>query len=101
MEASLLETKFEKKREMVARRVAGEIILVPIKREIKEDPCLYTLDEIAAFLWEKLEHGSTGNDLIKALLSEYSISEETAAVDVQKFLEELLAIEAVCSQGSA
>ena len=94
-QTNLLETRFERKPEMVARRVAGEIILVPIKRQIKEDPCLYTLDEMAAFLWEKLERGSTGSELVEALLAQYSVSRELVAQDVQKFLEELLSIEAI------
>jgi len=97
-QTNLLEAQFKRQPEMVARRVAGEIILVPIKPQIKEDPCLYTLDEIAAFLWEKLEQGSSGEELIEALLCQYSVSREQAVQDVQNFLEELLSIEAIHSQ---
>lgn len=91
----MLQTTFERDPAMVARRVAGEIVLVPIKPKISGDPSLYTLDEAAAFLWEKIEQGVTGQDLIEELLSRYEASQEQANQDVRNLVEELLSIEAI------
>lgn len=44
---------------------------------------------MGAFLWEKLQGGTTEADLVKALTSEYDVKEEKATADVKKFLEKL------------
>ena len=45
------------------------------------------MNEVGAFLWEKLQGGTTEADLVKALTSEYDVKEEKAPADVKKFLE--------------
>lgn len=91
---ALLEARFEPHPSIVTRKVAGEIILVPVSGRITE-PCLYTLDETAAFLWEQLTGKPTGLDLIQALESNFSVEKEQAETDVQAFLEQLQSIGAI------
>lgn len=93
----LLNIKFEKHPSVVTRQVAGETILVPISRSIGNEPCLYTLDETATFLWERLDGRRTGHDLAKELTLSYEVSEEQAGSDVQTFLGELKSVELICS----
>jgi len=80
---------------MVARRVAGEIILVPTKSQIHEDVALYTLDEVAAFLWEQLDGRQNGWDLVQTLLTTYAVEPSQAQEDTCQFLEQLKSIEAI------
>ena len=94
-ETNLLDTQFERQPEMITRRVAGEVILVPITRRVGEESCLYTLDEVAAFLWEGLDGQQTGRDLIEKLKAAYPGSVAQAEDDVRMFLEQLKAIQAV------
>lgn len=91
----LLDIRFEREATMVTRRVAGEIILVPITRRIGEEAALYTLDEVAAFLWERLDGQQTGRDLITLLESTYTVERGQAEQDVQTFLTHLQHIEAI------
>ncbi len=91
----LLDILFEKEQTLVTRRVAGEVILVPINQRMGEEAALYTLDEVAAFLWEKLDGRHTGRDLIQTLEATYTVKHEQAEQDVQVFLERLKKIEAI------
>ena len=66
--------------------IGGEKMAVPIT---VNDGGLIRLNEVGAFLWEKLQGGTTEADLVKALTSEYDVKEEKATADVKKFLEKL------------
>jgi len=91
----ILEMRFERQPTMVTRLVAGETILVPIIRQMGEEASLYTLDEVATFLWEHLDGQHTGCDLVKALTQTYAVEAAQAEKDVRSFLEQLKSIEAI------
>lgn len=93
----LLDARFVKNSSVVTRKVAGETILVPISRSIGNEPCLYTLDDTAAFLWERLDGERTGRDLARELTTSYEVAKEQAETDVQAFLEQLKSVELVRS----
>ncbi len=93
--ADMLDIRFERRSTMVTRRVAGEVILVPLTPRMGEEAALYTLDEIAAFLWDRLDGTCTGRDLVAALGSAYVVDQARAEQDVQVFLGQLRALEAV------
>jgi hypothetical protein len=93
-EIDLLEQRFEHEPTIVTRRVAGEVILVPT-RQMSDDAALFTLDEVAAFLWERLDGTRSGRDLVSELQAAYTAAPEQAAADVRTFLEQLRSIDAV------
>ena len=95
MSLDFLDARFERESNIVTRKVAEEIILVPVIKRIGEEACLYTLDEVAAFLWERLEGQATGRDLAKALKTSYLIDDSQAETDVRTFLEQLESIGAI------
>lgn len=90
----IMDIPFQIDPSIVTRKVAGEVILVPVTGRI-EEPCLYTLDETAAFLWEQLDGQKTGQDLVGALEANFTVEKERAEVDVQTFLEQLQAMNAI------
>jgi hypothetical protein len=92
--SDLLDALFEHEPTLVTRRVADEVILVPT-RLTGEDAALFTLDEVAAFLWERLDGRRTGRDLVNALEAAYQTGHEQAEQDVRTFLEQLRSIQAI------
>jgi hypothetical protein len=86
---------FEKSPTVVSRQVAGEVILVPVVRSQTSEAALYTLDEVAAFLWEKLDGRTSGEELIGKLLESYEAPPKEARKDVETFLADLKEIEAI------
>lgn len=93
--SDLLPLKFKRASHIVTRRVAGELILVPVSPRINENSCLYTLDEVGAFLWEQLDGTRTGHDLIESLKLSYTVDSVRAEADIRHFLEELQSIQAL------
>ncbi len=96
----LLDMRFEREPTMVTRRVAGEIILIPVTRRMGEESALYTLDEVAAYLWERLDGQHTGRDLIEVLESAYTVEREQSSQDVRTFLEQLRLMQATRPAGT-
>ena len=45
--------------------------------------------ETGAFLWEKLENDTTKEELLKAMLDEYEVTEDIAKKDIDNFITKL------------
>ncbi len=70
------------------RSVAGKNIVVPVGAELNFSGMI-SLNDTATFMWEKLTEGTTYDALLSAILSEYSIDEDTARKDLDSFLNKL------------
>jgi len=86
---------FHKSSNVVARRIAEEYILVPIRRDIAELDTLLTLNEVGAFIWEKLDTHPRLDNLLQAVCDEFEVTPSTARNDVISFLEEMKTVGAI------
>jgi len=80
----------ETDREFAERDMRGEHIIVPLSRKPEELESLYGLNETAYLVWKKACEGLDEETICAAVLSEYSIDEETARADTEKTLNELV-----------
>ncbi len=90
-----LERCYEKDPSIVHRNIAGEAILVPIRRNVADMESIYTLDEVGAFTWELIDGQRTVSDIKVAILNEYDVAPEVAEADLMEFLGQLQAIGAI------
>ena len=87
--------RFIRNPDFIFRRIIDETILVPVHRNLAEMDCIYTLNELGAALWEKLAAPASKLELRQFLLDEYETDNETASGDLNRFMDELLAIGAL------
>ena len=84
---------------VVARRVAGELLLVPVAgravEERRRSAELFVLNESAERLWEWLASPATVSDLARNLMGEYKVTAELARQDVVSFLASMRELGAV------
>ena len=80
----------KKNNEFILRNIAGEVVLVPTGTITQNFNGLITLNSVGAFIWEHLEVAKDKEELVKLILDEYDIDEETAKRDTEAFLEMLL-----------
>lgn len=73
----------------VLKSVGDNHIVVPVGAQTVDFRCMITLNETGAFLWKLLEAEQTEQTLVAALLKEYEVTEERAAIDVAAFLGNL------------
>ena len=79
----------EIKKELIKREIAGDVILVPVGKAVVENNGLFILNELGAFLWDRLPEAAAEADLVRAVLDEYEVDPGTAAADVRAFLQTL------------
>ena len=77
------------KDDYLLRNVAGSQIVVPVGEGCLDFSGVITLNEVGAFLWEKLQSDITEEELLSALLSEYDVDEATARADIAEFADKL------------
>lgn len=73
----------------VRREVAGNNIVVAVGEASTGTNGMMKLNSTGNFLWEKLETGAEKEELVKALLNEYEVDENTAVLAVDSFVAEL------------
>ncbi len=77
------------KRELIKRDIAGDTILVPVGKTVYESNGLFVLNELGAFLWDRLADAEDEKALLDAVLVEYDVSPEVAQADIREFLGKL------------
>ena len=77
------------KKELIKREIAGDVILVPVGKAVVENNGLFVLNELASFIWDLLPQAENAEEICKAVLAEYEVTEAEAAADVAEFLGKL------------
>ena len=81
------------KKELVKRDIAGDTILVPVGKTVYDATGLFVLNELGAFLWDRIPAAADEDALVAAVLAEYEVDEATARVDTAAFLHKLREME--------
>lgn len=77
------------KMQFIMREIAGEYVLVPVGATALTLNGLVTVNEVGAFLWERLPDAADAAALVDAVTAEYDVTREQAAADVEEFLQKL------------
>ncbi len=83
------------KHEFVVREVAGETLLVPVGTATLSLNGMLVLNECGRFLWELIPNAGSKEALVRALLDEYEVDRQTAAQDVEEFLDFLRKLDVI------
>lgn len=83
------EARYERNPDYVFRKIVDELVLVPIRQDVADMDCIYTMNPVGAFIWEKLDGRITLAELQAAIVSEYDADPAAVAADVVEFLQEL------------
>lgn len=76
----------KQKQGYILRNVMEEYMLFPVGEEMQEFKGTILLNELAAFIWEKLENPVDMDNLIKIILEEYSVEKEEVRNDLHEIL---------------
>lgn len=79
----------------IFRQIVEEMVLVPIRQNVAELDSIYTLNELGAFVWGRLESPRSYNEIEEAILADFDVDVETVRTDLKTFMEELAQIGAV------
>jgi len=80
---------------MVSREIAGEVILVPIRRNVGDLESVYTLNETAALAWTLFDGSLTVNQIQDQIVTEYKVNADEAGRDLIELILQLEEIGAI------
>ncbi|MFH1093586.1 MAG: PqqD family protein [Candidatus Omnitrophota bacterium] len=91
----MIEKKYQKSEDIVSRKIADEVILVPIKSNVGDLDNIYTLNNVGARIWELIDGKRRLVDIKNVLAEEFEVDESQARKDLEEFTQGLLEIKAL------
>lgn len=80
---------YKKSSDIVFRQIGGEYILVPIRHKVGDLENIYTLNEVAARIWELIDGKNDIERIRDYIAREFEIDSNTAEKDIAEFIEQL------------
>jgi len=84
---------------VVSRVIAGETLIVPVRRGTADLASLYSFNPTGNTIWQALEKPKTIDELVNLLAETYDVSGNQARQDVDAFLVEAQSMGLVCTKG--
>ncbi|MSR76711.1 MAG: PqqD family protein [Candidatus Omnitrophica bacterium] len=89
---------FKKSPDFVARKIAGEIVLIPLQRHLENVNSIYSLNEMGAVVWDAIDGKKKVSDIREELLGVFDVSPQTINTDLEVLLSQLVEIKAISSE---
>ena len=83
---------FVRSQSVVARVVAGETLIVPIRAKVGDLASIYSFNGTASLIWKWLESPHTVAELAMAVAEEYEVDVKQAERDVLEFVGEMKSV---------
>lgn len=80
---------FRKNEAVVARKIADELFLVPVKGTLADMQRIFTLNPVAEYIWQELDKRNL-NNICNGVVSTFEVGREQAETDIREFITELL-----------
>lgn len=92
MATTLREQPFVRSQSVVARVVAGETLIVPVRAKVGDLASIYSFNGTGSLIWKLLESPMTVEELATAVAQEYEVEPAQAVQDVTDFVSEMKAV---------
>jgi coenzyme PQQ synthesis protein D (PqqD) len=87
--ASVIQQHASDRRSFVTRHIAGETLIVPVTGHVVDLESIFVLNAVASRIWELLGSPTTASRIAATVAAEFAVSPDTAAADVDEFLDAL------------
>ena len=91
-------TIYQRDASIVTRLIAGEMILVPIRKHVGDMDHIYTLNETASRIWELIDGQRSLAEICQQMESEFEIDSSQAESDLNELVQSLLEIGAITEE---
>jgi hypothetical protein len=89
-DAIILETVLHQAPGIVMRRIAGEILLIPVKGRVADLQRVFVLNPVGERIWTGLAQPRPLGELAAEIADLYDVAKEKAQSDALEFVAELL-----------
>jgi hypothetical protein len=81
---------------VVSRVIAGETLIVPIRKGVGDLASIYSLNGVASLIWDVVREPRDYEQIVQAVQSEFSSEGAEVREDVKGFLQEMCALGLIC-----
>jgi hypothetical protein len=81
---------FIRNRDVVSRKIAGELFLVPVKGKMADMENIFTLTAVAEYIWDRLDGQKSLNEILNNVVDRFDVEHEQAESDIREFIMELI-----------
>jgi hypothetical protein len=81
-------SQFVRSDNVVSRVIAGETLIVPVRRGVADLASLFSFNQVGSTIWEAIEKPRTADELVNLLADSYEVTPEKAREDLEVFLNE-------------
>jgi len=86
---------YKRNPDFIFRRIVKEILLVPIHQNTADMECIYTMNDVGAFIWEQLNVPVSFDELEAAMLAEFEADPQVLHEDLSSFLNQMIELGAL------
>ncbi len=80
---------YKKKGEIVTRKIAGETLLVPIRGQVANMQKVFALNEVAEFIWSRIDGKRSLATIRDGILSDFSAEKAQVEADIRELIAQL------------
>ena len=80
--------QFVRSENVVSRVIAGETLIVPVRRGVADLASLFSFNQVGSSIWEAIEQPRTVDELVTLVADAYDVTPEKAREDIEVFLNE-------------
>jgi len=92
MATILKEKTLVRSQAVIARVVAGETLIIPVRDRVGDLASIYSLNSTGSLIWKLLGSPRTVTQLAMAFAQEYEVEPEMVRQDIADFLNEMMAV---------
>jgi hypothetical protein len=97
---TLAEEQIVRSQSVVARVIAGETLIVPIRGNVGDLASIYSFNKTGTLIWQLLESPKSVAELAESVAQEYNVDPAQAERDVLSFVYEMKAVGLVEAYGA-
>ena len=81
---------FMRNSDVISRKIAGELFLVPVKGKIADMENIFALTAVAEYIWDRLDGRKNLNEILNNVVDCFHVEQEQAESDIREFIMELM-----------
>jgi len=86
---------------VVSRVIAGETLIIPIRKGVGDLASIYSLNPVATTIWEAISHPRSKSEIVQVIAREFEAESAQIERDVEAFLVEMEGVGLVTEVGVA
>jgi len=86
---------------VVSRVIAGETLIVPVRKGVGDLASIYSLNEVASAIWDCVQSPRKVEEIVCTLQDEFAADTQQIHRDVETFLDEMSSAGLIVTAGDA